>query len=235
MEESNNTSAPILDDGQYVDPLFYIAYSSPGKLQKVIYDFGGKPANSKEELYAMAAAMRAAPSGGKKFMKAVYSYAHPDTEEIIESNTTGKKCNCESCRSKSSFSGGCGCSSSYSEIANIANAVGSTAQFEKEWCKLDLATLQHMLSSRNNELIKLTSKEDANQNTDMLIKRIQTEISALKRCIEDKKSDSEKEAKPQKTKYFDSIPTWAKITGVVGTASLLTFGMIKIAQQASKK
>jgi len=113
MEEKQTAPNQILDDGQYMDPLYYIAYSTPTKLQKVVYDFGGKPANSKEELYAMSVALRAAPSGGKKFMNAVYAYAHPDIEEILLTIKEKKPCNCSGCINKETSSyAGCGCGSS---------------------------------------------------------------------------------------------------------------------------
>lgn len=240
MEDTNNTSAPILDDGQFVDPLYYIAFSSPSKLQKVIYDFGGKPANSKEELYAMAAAMRAAPSGGKKFMKAVYGNAHPDTDDILEAiKQSGKKCNCDSCRHKSSYGGGgggCGCSSSYSDTEQSVIAIGVTSEYEKKWCGYDLSTLQDMLNSRLKELSGLLASETVKDNS-ILIKRIEIQISALKRCIEDKQSEAGKTtgiSHKNPEGYFSKLPTWAKITGAAGAASLLTLGMIKIAQQVSK-
>ena len=188
--EDNNTKTPILDDGQYVDPLYYIAYSTPTRLQKVIYDFGGKPANTKEELYAMAAAMRAAPSGGKKFMQAVFSSAHPDTEDILaaikKQPEQSKGCGCDACKKRNSSSyGGCGCSS-FSQTAAETTATNNQAE--------------------------TTTNTNTNTTTTTVVS---------------------KEIQPSKS-WLEKLPVWAKITGVLGAASLLTLGIFKIAQSASK-
>jgi len=238
MEDNNTTT--ILDDGQYMDPLYYIALSSPAKLQKVVYDFGGKPANSKEELYAMAAAMRAAPSGGKKFMTAVFGNAHPDTDDILAAiKQPGKTggCGCDGCKKrKSSSYEGCGCSS-YSDLISFAN---STDAFEKQWCGLDIGLLRNKLKEKINDRNNYSLSEDV-QN-EGIINRLNLEIDAIKKCILFKElsfpnplgGHSPLKNNNSKTTWLDKIPTWAKITGAIGTASLLTFGMIKIAQSASK-
>lgn len=203
MAEGNSFDSPM------IDPIGYIVWNNPHGVQKVLYDNGGQPSTTKDELFQNVVGMLS--KKGEALRKQLFAI-HPDKEVILKETTeetpapAGPKksyaCGCN----KSNFVAGTVDQQSANRIENLINEKGEVNTIIGECSKRTKKELEDEISEIEQYIkgARLTSSVHAG---------LTNRVKNLNDCLDSKKNLFDKMSTPQKAITVVSIAVLAVVVG----------------------